>query len=96
MNAPAPAKALRRLLTAVSAGLLIGDVSRRVADAVIARIEVEIQMKGGRATVITQSNSPQGFDVCFFGHEPMVEIDGLKLSRVRFSQEKVSENRDTI
>lgn len=64
----------------------MGDVSRRVADAVVARVDAEVWRKGGRATVITQSTAPEGFTAVEFGHERMVEIDGLQLARIRVSE----------
>jgi hypothetical protein len=59
-----------------------------VADTVVERVEEEIWRKGGRATVITQSNTPQGFTVREFGHQRVREIDGLQLAQIRLSEKK--------
>ena len=64
----------------------MGDVSRRVADSVVMRVEEEIWNKSGRATVITQSDGPQGFFVKEFGHQHVVELDGLQIARIRVSK----------
>lgn len=83
VRSPRLATSLRALLTPVGTGLLVGDVSRRVADAVVIRVEEEVWSKSGRATIISQSDGPQGFLVREFGHQRMVELDGLQLARVR-------------
>lgn len=90
VKTPRLATALRSLLTPVGGGLLVGDVSRRVADTLVERIDQEVWEKGGRATVITQSRSPQKFTVREFGHQRVREIDGLQLARIRVSEKKKS------
>ena len=103
MRTPHLARALSSLLVPVSGGLLVGDVSRRVADAVADRAGEEVRKHDGRVTVILQSNRPQGFTVQEFGHTRMLEIDGIQLARIRVSpaeeprpQEKISENGLTL
>jgi hypothetical protein len=59
-----------------------------VADTVVERIDGEVWKKGGRATVITQSRSPQRFTVREFGHQRVREIDGLQLARIRVSEKE--------
>jgi len=72
----------------------VGDVSRRVVDAVVARVEAEVWREGGRATVIRQSNVPQGFTALEFGHERLVEIDGLQLARIRVSEKNTDASQE--
>lgn len=86
VKAPRLAAALQSLLIPLGAGLLVGDATRRVADTVVERVNEEIWRKGGYATVITQSNTPQGFSVREFGHKRVREIDGIQLGRVRLSE----------
>jgi hypothetical protein len=78
----------------VSSGILVGDVSRRAADAVVARVDAEVWREEGRATVIRQSNVPQGFTALEFGHERLVEIDGLQLARIRVSEKNTDASQD--
>ncbi|WP_109976532.1 type I-E CRISPR-associated endoribonuclease Cas2 [Mycolicibacterium conceptionense] len=71
---------LRRILTPVGTGVLVGDISRRVLEAV----DFHIRLNGERATIVAHSKTPQGFDVRTFGHEPVVELDGIQLARIRY------------
>ena len=89
VKAPRLAAGLQSLLIPVGAGLLVGEITRRVADTVVERVDEEIGRQGGRATVITQDNTPQGFTVREFGHQRVREIDGLQLARIRLSEKKI-------
>lgn len=34
--------------------------------------------------IVAQSNTPQGYTVQMFGHEPVTELDGIQLARLRY------------
>lgn len=77
------AKLLCPLLVEVGSGVFVGDVNRRILDALVTSAEECIRIHGGSAVVIAQSRSPQRFDVFSFGGSHIIEMDGLTLTRRR-------------